>query len=317
MSIRVAVQMNHISGIKIAGDSTFAILIEGQKRGHELFHYTPDQLTLKDGKLVAPLQALEVHDNQNDHYRLGQEVRCELKEMDAVFLRQDPPFDMAYVSSTYLLEKIHPETLVVNDPTHVRNSPEKIFVTEFQDLMPPTLISRDRLEIESFRRDLGDIVMKPLYGNGGEAVFKVSQNDLNFGSLFDLFSSTYQEQWVIQQFIPEVAAGDKRIILIDGNFAGAINRIPSEGDLRSNMVQGGAATETELSDRELEICERLFKPLRDRGLIFVGIDVINDKMTEINVTSPTGIRAVTNVGGPDIAAMYWDVVEDKIHNNNK
>ncbi len=229
-----------------------------------------------------------------------------------VLLRQDPPFDMAYVTTTHLLERIHPQTLVVNDPAHVRNAPEKIFVTQFPDLMPPTLITRDRAEIEAFRAEHGDIVMKPLYGNGGAAVFKVGRVDPNFGSLYDLFAQMFREPWVVQRFLPKVTEGDKRIILIDGVCAGAINRVPAENDIRSNMVRGGAAKPTDLSPRELEICERIGPELKARGLIFVGIDVIDGSLTEINVTSPTGIRAIKRLGGPDLAVGVWDAIEGKV-----
>ncbi len=315
MSKKVAIQMDHISGVNIAGDSSFAILLEGQKRGHQLYHYTPDQLTLRGTELFAPIQELKVQDVVDEHYSLGESTRTNLNEMDVILLRQDPPFDMAYVSSTHLLERIQSETLVVNDPANVRNAPEKIFVMEFRDLMPETLITRDRNEIETFRKEFGDIVMKPLYGNGGEAVFLVTKDDINFGSLYDLFVSLYREPWVVQRFIPEVEKGDKRIVLIDGEFVGAVNRIPNEGDLRSNMVRGAAAIATKLSDRELEICERLSEPLKARGLMFAGIDVINGHLTEINVTSPTGIRIIKELGGPDIAALIWDSIETKLSSN--
>ena len=307
--------MDHISGVNIAGDSSFAILLEGQKRGHQLYHYTPDQLTLRGTELFAPIQELKVQDVVGEHYSLGESNRTNLSEMDVILLRQDPPFDMAYVSSTHLLERIQSETLVVNDPANVRNAPEKIFVMEFRDLMPETLITRDRSEIETFRKEFGDIVMKPLYGNGGEAVFLVAKDDINFGSLYDLFVSLYREPWVVQRFIPEVEKGDKRIVLIEGEFAGAVNRIPNEGDLRSNMVRGAAAIATKLSDRELEICERLKEPLKARGLMFAGIDVINGCLTEINVTSPTGIRIIKELGGPDIAALIWDSIEVKLNSS--
>jgi glutathione synthase len=234
-----------------------------------------------------------------------------MESFDVVLLRQDPPFDLAYITSTHLLERIHPKTLVVNDPASVRNAPEKIFVMGFSDLMPPTLISRDKDEINAFRAEHGAVVMKPLHGHGGAAVFRVLPQDMNFGSLYDLFSVTFKEQWVIQRFLPEVKHGDKRIILIDGEFAGAVNRVPAEDDLRSNMVRGGAAKATELSPREREICERVGPALRDLGLLFVGIDVIDGNLTEINVTSPTGIRAIAKLGGPDVAARVWDVVEAK------
>jgi glutathione synthase len=228
-----------------------------------------------------------------------------------VLLRQDPPFDLAYISTTHMLERIHPKTLVVNDPAHVRNAPEKIFVTEFPDLMPPTLIARSLDAIKAFRAEHGDIVMKPLYGKGGEAVFLLGRDDLNFGSLYDLFTATFREPWVIQKFLPAVKEGDKRIILVDGEFAGAVNRVPAADDLRSNMVRGGVPAATELTGREREICARLGPALRERGLLFVGIDVIGDFLTEINVTSPTGIRAVKNFGGADIAALIWDKIEAK------
>jgi glutathione synthase len=235
----------------------------------------------------------------------------DLTEFDVVLLRQDPPFDLAYVTTTHLLERIHPKTLVVNDPAQVRNAPEKIFVTDFPDLMPPTLITRDLAEIKAFRAEHSDIVFKPLYGHGGGAVFRITRDDLNFGSLYDMFATTFREQWVVQKFLPAVKQGDKRILLVDGEFAGAVNRIPADDDLRSNMVRGGAPAATDLTAREREICKRLGPALRERGMIFVGIDVIGDWLTEINVTSPTGIRAVKNLGGPDVAAMVWDVIEKK------
>ncbi|MFK8254085.1 glutathione synthase [Ancylobacter terrae] len=311
MTLSVAVQMDPIDRINIAGDSTFALLLEAQARGHSLAYYTVDRMALRDGELFAAVQPLEVRDVKGDHFALAEPRRVRLDSFDVILMRQDPPFDMQYVTATHLLERIHPKTLVVNDPAHVRNAPEKIFVTEFPDLMPPTLITRDLAEIKAFRDEFGDIVVKPLYGNGGAAVFRLTRDDLNFGSLYDFFATTFREQWVVQRFIPEVKHGDKRIILIDGEFAGAVNRVPSEGDLRSNMVRGGAAKETELSPREREICERLGPALRARGLLFTGIDVIDGNLTEINVTSPTGIRAISRLGGPDIAARLWDVIEAK------
>lgn len=311
MTLQVAVQMDHIARINIAGDSTFALLLEAQKRGHSLVHYTPDQLAMRDGTVFATVEPLTVADEAGAHFQLGEKRRVALSDYDVVLLRQDPPFDMAYVTTTHLLERIHPKTLVVNDPAHVRNAPEKIFVTHFPDLMPPTLITRDLAEIKAFRAEFGDVVMKPLYGNGGAAVFRLTADDLNFGSLYDFFAATFREPWVIQRFLPEVKHGDKRIILVDGEAAGAVNRVPSEGDLRSNMVRGGAARPTDLTDRELEICARIGPALRERGLLFVGIDVIAGNLTEINVTSPTGLRAIKRLGGPDIAAQIWDKIEDK------
>ncbi len=235
----------------------------------------------------------------------------DLSAVDVVLLRQDPPFDLAYVTTTHLLERIHPRTLVVNDPKSVRDSPEKLFVMDFLELMPPTLIARDRVAIEAFRREHGDVVMKPLYGFGGAAVFKIGPSDPNFGSLFDLFSATLREPWVIQKFLPAVSRGDKRIILVDGEAKGAINRVPTGDDIRSNMVRGGAAQETELNPRERAICERIGPELKRRGLLFVGIDVIDGYLTEINVTSPTGIRAIRRLGGPDLAVAIWDAIETK------
>ncbi|MFG1403585.1 glutathione synthase [Xanthobacter sediminis] len=311
MTLQVAVQMDHIATINVAGDSTFALLLEAQRRGHALFHYTPDRLAMRDGVVYATIETLSVKDEAGAHFVLGEKRRVALSEMDVVLLRQDPPFDMAYVTTTHLLERIHPGTLVVNDPAHVRNAPEKIFVTHFPELMPPTLITRDLDEIKAFRAEHGDVVMKPLYGNGGAAVFRLTADDLNFGSLYDLFSTTFREPWVIQRFLPQVKHGDKRIILVDGEAAGAVNRVPNEGDLRSNMVRGGAARPTDLTDRELEICARIGPSLKAMGLLFVGIDVIDGNLTEINVTSPTGLRAIKRLGGPDIAVQIWDRIEEK------
>ncbi len=309
MALRVAVQMDPIERINIRGNSTFALLLEAQGRGHALSYFTTDRLALRGASLFAAVQALEVRDTVGDHVTLGEPKRTELQSFDVVLMRQDPPFDLAYITATHMLERIHPKTLVVNDPAHVRNAPEKIFVTEFPDLMPPTLLTRDLNEIKAFRAEYGDIVMKPLHGKGGEAVFRLEQKDLNFGSLYDLFAATFREQWVVQKFLPAVKHGDKRIILVDGEFGGAVNRVPAPDDLRSNMVRGGTPKETDLTPREREICARLGPALRERGLIFVGIDVIDGWLTEINVTSPTGIRAIKNLGGPDVAAMVWDSIE--------
>jgi glutathione synthase len=311
MPLSVGIQMDPIQNIKIAGDSTFGLMLEAQARGHKLFYWTPDKLSMRDGKVSALMHPVTVKDSQGDHYALGDGARRDLSTLDVIHLRQDPPFDMHYITTTHLLERVHPKTLVVNDPFHVRNAPEKTLVTEFPDLMPPTLITRDRDEIEDFRKEHGEIVMKPLYGNGGASVFKVAKSDPNFGSLYDLFSTMFREAWVVQRFLPAVMKGDKRIILVDGVFAGAINRVPQGDDIRSNMVRGGAAETTELTPREKEICERIGPELRKRGLIFVGIDVIDGLLTEINVTSPTGLRVIKRTGGPDIAAMIWDAIEKK------
>src|ERR1700737_2383511 len=311
MPLKIAVQMDPIARINIRGDSTFAMLLEAQKRGHGISYYTPDKLSLRGKDLVAPVQALSVRDELGDHFTLGEAQRVDLASFDVILLRQDPPFDLAYITSTHFLERIHPRTLVVNDPVSVRNAPEKLFVMDFPHLMPPTLISRDLDEINAFRDKHGAVVMKPLHGHGGAAVFRVMPQDMNFGSLFDMFSVTFREPWVIQRFLPEVKHGDKRIILVDGEFAGAVNRVPAPDDLRSNMVRGGAAQATDLSEREREICATLGPALRERGLLFVGIDVIDGNLTEINVTSPTGIRAIARLGGPDVAAKIWDVIEAK------
>ena len=311
MALRVAVQMDPIDRINVRGDSTFALLLEAQARGHTLSYYTPDRLALWDGTVFGTVRPLGVRDVVNDHFTLGEAHRVKLDSFDVILMRQDPPFDLAYITATHLLERIHPKTLVINDPAHVRNAPEKIFVTEFPDLMPPTLITRDLTEIKAFRAEHGDIVMKPLYGHGGGAVFRLTKDDMNFGSLFDMFAVTFREPWVVQAFLPAVKDGDKRIVLVDGEFAGAINRIPAADDLRSNMVRGGTPKETDLTAREREICTRLGPALRERGLVFVGIDVIGGWLTEINVTSPTGIRAIKNLGGPDVAKMVWDKIEER------
>jgi glutathione synthase len=310
VALHIAVQMDPIERIKIAGDSTFALLLEAQKRGHAICYYTPDKLSLSEGKVFASVQKLAVRDETGNHFTLGEAARTDLSALDVILLRQDPPFDMHYITTTHLLERLE-KTLVVNNPRSVRNAPEKMFVMEYADLMPPTLITRDLEAIKAFRAQHKDIVMKPLYGKGGESVFRIAPGDLNFGSLYDLFCVTFREAWVVQKFLPEVKDGDKRIILVDGEFGGAVNRVPAEGDLRSNMVRGGSPKKTDLSPREREICDRLGPELKKRGLLFTGIDVIGGWLTEINVTSPTGIRAIKNLGGPDVAAMIWDAIEKK------
>ncbi len=309
MSLNVAIQTDPIERLNIAGDSGFALMLEAQARGHRLSYYTTDRLAMRDGVPFATVNPVEVRDVKGDHFTLGAPERVRLDSFDVILMRQDPPFDLNYITATHMLERVHPRTLVVNDPAHVRNAPEKIFVTEFPDLMPPTLITRDLNEIKAFREEFGDIVAKPLYGHGGSSVFRLTRDDLNFGSLYDMFAQVFREPWVIQQFLPEVSAGDKRIILIDGVFAGAVNRVPSAGDLRSNMVRGGAAKETDLTPREREICERLGPSLREKGLILTGIDVIGGYLTEINVTAPTGLRAIERLGGGNLAATVWDAIE--------
>jgi glutathione synthase len=309
MALKVAVQMDPIERINIAGDSTFALLLEAQKRGHSLSYYTPDRLSQLGRDVFAYTQPLNVQDVAGEHAKLGPTARGNLRDFDVVLLRQDPPFDLAYITSTHILERLAPDTLVVNDPAAVRNAPEKLLVMEFPELMPPTLVTRDRAEIEAFRANHEAVVMKPLYGHGGAAVFKLARKDANFGSLFDLFSATFREPWVVQEFMPEVALGDKRIILVEGVALGAVNRVPQEDDIRSNMVRGGRAEVSPLTPREREICATIGPELKRRGLVFVGIDVIADRITEINVTSPTGLRAIRRLGGPDLAAAIWDAIE--------
>ena len=310
--LEIAVQMDPLERINFAGNSTFAMMLEAKRRGYRLWFYTPDRLSLRGQRLSATAQAIDVFDDPTRYYQLGESRELDLSSVDVVLLRQDPPFDLAYITSTHFLEKIQSNVLVVNDPGHVRNSPEKVFVMEFSDLMPPTLITRDKAAIERFRAEHGEVVMKPLYGHGGASVFKVAQRDQNFGSLFDLFHTTFREPWVVQRFLPQVATGDKRILLVDGEALGAINRIPADDDIRSNMVRGGAAAQTQLTDREVEICARLGPALRQRGLLFVGIDVIDGYLTEINVTSPTGLRALSRLGGPHLAAPIFDAIETRL-----
>ena len=309
MPLSVAAQMDHVSTVNIAGDTTFALSLEAQRRGHQLYHYTPDRLSMLGGKVFARVEEMTLRDEKGNHFTLGEPVRTGLSEMDVVLLRQDPPFDMNYITTTHILERIHPKTLVVNDPAWVRNSPEKIFVTEFPDLMPETLITKDPREVDAFRREHGDIIIKPLYGNGGAGVFHLGDADRNLSSLLEMFGQMFREPFIVQRYLKDVRKGDKRIILIDGEVAGAINRVPAEHDSRSNMHVGGRAEKTELTAREREICERIGPSLKARGFILVGIDVIGDWMTEINVTSPTGIREVKRFGGTDIAALFWDAVE--------
>lgn len=311
MRLKTGVQMDPIERINISGDSTFALLLEAQKRGHSIFYYTPDKLFMRDGVVFAEGCELCVEDSHGAHYQLGSLYSQALGELDVVHLRQDPPFDMAYVTTTHILDHIHPRTLVVNDPASVRNAPEKLFVTDFPHLMPPTLITRSAEQLQEFRAEFGDVIVKPLYGNGGTAVFRLKPDDTNAGSLAELFQTIFREPFIVQRYLPDVRAGDKRIILVDGKLAGAINRVPAAGETRSNMHVGGRPEATEITAREKEICAEIGPELKRRGLIFVGIDVIGGYLTEINVTSPTGIREVKRFGGADIAALIWDVVEEK------
>jgi len=311
MSLTVAIQMDPIEKIDIGGDSTFALALEAQSRGHTLLYYGPRDLTFRDGVVSAVVKPLQVRATKGDHFTLGEALRLDLAKTDVVLMRQDPPFDMSYITATHILERIHPKTLVVNDPAHVRNAPEKLFVTEFKDLMPPTLITTDRAEIASFRAEHKDIILKPLYGNGGAGVFRVKSDDENMGALLEMFTQFYREPVIVQRYVPEVRQGDKRIILVDGEFAGAINRVPAAGEARSNMHVGGRPEATTLTAREKAICAAIGPELKRRGLIFTGIDVIGEYMTEINVTSPTGLHEVKRFGGADIAALIWDAIEKK------
>ncbi len=311
MTLTVAIQMDPIEKIDINGDSTFALALEAQTRGHTLFYYGPRDLSWRDGKVTALMRPLSVRNIKGDHFALGDAAVQDLSKLDVVLMRQDPPFDMAYISATHMLERIHPKTLVVNDPAEVRNAPEKLFVTHFPEFVPPTLISSDPREIRAFRAEHKDIILKPLYGNGGAGVFRVGEKDENLGSLLEMFTTFYREPVIVQRYLPDVRKGDKRIILVDGEVAGAINRVPAEGEARSNMHVGGRPEATELTAREKAICAAIGPELRKRGFIFTGIDVIGDYMTEINVTSPTGIHEVRRFGGADIAALVWDAIEKK------
>jgi glutathione synthase len=312
MSLKVAVQMDPISAIDISGDSTFALMLEAQARGHSLFYYQTKTLAYEGGVLSAFGHDLTVQDVKGEHAKLGVAKRIDLATQHVLHMRQDPPFDMGYITATHLLDMIHPKTLVVNDPTEVRNAPEKLFILKFREFMPETLITRDLGEIEKFRQHHGDIIVKPLYGNGGVGVFRMHAKDQNFTALMELFATSYNEPYIAQRYLSEVRKGDKRIILVDGKVAGAINRVPAETDNRSNMHVGGRAEPTTLTKREHEICEAIGPELKKRGLIFTGIDVIGDVMTEINVTSPTGIRQVKRFGGADIAALIWDAIEARL-----
>lgn len=311
--LRVAFQMDPMDGLNLKGDSTFALMAEAQDRGHQLYHILPDDVTYEDGRVMAFAHPVTVQYEDGNHYAFGEGVRLDLRtDIDVIQMRQDPPFDMHYITLTHLLELISDETLVINNPREVRNAPEKLFVTMFQDLMPPTMITRRLADMEAFRQKHGDIIIKPLYGMGGLGVFHLRPDDSNIHSLAELFQASSREQLIVQKFLPEVKAGDKRIILVDGEVAGAINRIPADGEVRSNLAVGGRAVKTDLTDRELEICERLKPELKKRGLIFVGIDVIGKYLTEINVTSPTGLMGIKDFNGINVAAMIWDAAEEKV-----
>ncbi len=312
MTLTVAIQMDPIEKIDIGGDSSFALALEAQARGHGLLYYGPRDLSYGEGKVTARVKPLNVRAVKGDHFALGEAFVYDLSAADVVLMRQDPPFDMAYISATHILERIHPKTLVVNNPREVRNAPEKLFVTEFADFIPPTLITSDPREVRDFRDRHKEIIIKPLYGNGGTGVFRIGPGDENLGSLLEMFTQFYREPVIVQRYLPEVRKGDKRIILVDGEFAGAINRVPAAGESRSNMHVGGRPEKTELTARERDICAAIGPELKRRGLIFTGIDVIGDYMTEINVTSPTGVQEVKRFGGADIAKLVWDSIQAKV-----
>ncbi len=310
MPLKVAIQADPMHTFNIKGDSTFAIMLEAQIRKHSLFHYETKTLALRGGALFATGHDVTVRDEPGSHFTFGEKRTVNLGSFDVVHMRQDPPFDMGYITATHMLDHIHPKTLVVNNPTEVRNAPEKLFVLNYRQFMPETLITRDAAEVAAFRKAHGDIILKPLYGNGGAGVFRLSDGDQNFSSLLELFEGAFRnEPFIAQKYLKEVRKGDKRIILVDGKVAGAINRVPAENESRSNMHVGGRPEPTTLTKREHEICEAMGPDLKRRGLIFVGIDVIGDCLTEINVTSPTGIREVKRFGGEDISAMIWDAIE--------
>jgi glutathione synthase len=312
MPLRAAVQMDPMETIKFAGDSTFALMLEAQARGHQLWHYVPEDLALVSGRVRARARPVSVQRQDGAPFTLGASETLDLgSDTDVVLMRQDPPFDLAYITATHLLEMVHGETLVVNNPAEVRNAPEKLFVLRYADLMPTTLITRDRADIDAFRREQGEIVIKPLYGNGGSAVFHIGANDPNLGALVEVFQSWGREPFMVQRYMPEVKFGDKRIVLVDGVAAGAINRLPRAGEIRSNLAAGGEAVRTDLSEREQEICARIGPDLKARGLIFVGIDVIAGCLTEINVTSPTGIVAIDRFNGTNTAGLIWDAIEGR------
>jgi glutathione synthase len=309
MTLKVAIQMDPIQSINIDTDSTFMMALEAQRRGHALWHYHPRDLALRGNKLFARVAPVQVRRQKGDHFTLGQSEIIDLSTMDLVLMRQDPPFDMAYITATHLLEHIHPKTLVVNDPAAVRNAPEKLFVTHFPDLMPPTVITSSKEEVLAARAEWKDIIVKPLFGNGGAGVFHLKPEDENLGALLETFTQLYREPVIVQKYLPEIRQGDKRIILIDGKPAGAVSRIPQEGEARANFHAGGSAGKTELTKREQEICEAIGPTLRAQGLIFVGIDVIGDYLTEINVTSPTGIQEINRLNGSALESVLWDAME--------
>ena len=314
MPLRVAVQMDPLERIKISGDSTFAIMLKAQDLGHELFYYAPEDLSYAENRLWTMGYPVTVQPVAGDHYRFGEPAILDLgRDVDVVLMRQDPPFDLGYITATHLLERIRGETLVVNDPAAVRNAPEKVWVLDYSQFMPPTAVTRSRGLARKFLAEHGEIVIKPLHGFAGGSVFRIGADGRNLASLIELFNMTYREPHVLQKFLPEIEQGDKRIVLVDGEVAGAINRVPGKGEIRSNLAVGGTAEKTELTDREKEICATLGPELRRRGLLFVGIDVIGGRwLTEINVTSPTGIVAIDKFNGTDTPALIWDAIERRL-----
>ena len=310
MGLTVAVQMDPLETINIAGDSTFALMLSAQARGHRLYHYAAGDLTYRDGRVYAPARPVTVQRVAGDHFTFGEPKTLDLgADTDAILMRQDPPFDLAYITATHLLERIQHETLVVNDPAAVRNAPEKLFVLDYAQFMPPTLITRSLDETRAFHAAHGEVVVKPLYGNAGSAVFHVAKKDANLAALTELFGQVWREPFMVQAFLPDVSKGDKRIVLVDGKPAGAVNRLPKAGEIRSNLAVGGSGAQTELTPREIEICDALGPELAKRGLVFVGIDVIAGYLTEINVTSPTGIVAIDRFNGTDTPALIWQAIE--------
>ncbi|MEO7505263.1 MAG: glutathione synthase [Sphingomicrobium sp.] len=313
MPLNIAVQMDPLDSIAIAGDSTFALMIEAQQRGHRLFHYLADDLGYEDGRVRAAARSVTVRAVLGDHFTAGEPVTLDLgRNVDVVLMRQDPPFDIGYITATYLLERIAAETLIVNDPRSVRDAPEKLFVLDFARFMPPTLITRSLADLKAFHANHGEIVVKPLHGNAGAAVFRIGRDGQNLAALAELFGQVWREPYIAQAFLPAVAEGDKRIVLVDGQVAGAINRKPGAGEIRSNLAAGGTAYATELTDREREICDALGPELSKRGLIFVGIDVIGGMLTEINVTSPTGIVAIDKFNGTNTPGVIWDAIDARL-----
>ncbi|HYM01369.1 MAG TPA: glutathione synthase [Stellaceae bacterium] len=312
MSLAVAIQMDPIESINIDADSTFALALEAQRRGHRLYHYLPRRLSLRDGRLTARAQRLELRREHGRHFSLGPPELLHLAGMDVILMRQDPPFDMAYITATHLLEHVSDEVLIVNDPVSVRNAPEKLFATHFPDLMPPTLVTSDRDAIVAFREEHGDIILKPLFGNGGAGVFRLKPEDENLNALLEMFTQIYREPIIVQRYLPEVRQGDKRIILVDGVPLGGVLRVPATGEARANLHVGGRAIKTGLTARERHICATIGPALREQGLIFVGIDVIGDCLTEINVTSPTGIQEIDRLDGTSLERDVWDAIEARL-----